>query len=141
MLEAVTIELPQPTFERLRSVAEQNQQTIPDAVDALVAQSTQSPSLQDMVEDEMATLANLPDEVLLLIVQNPMPREYQEELATLNDTMQQVGRLSDQERARQIFLSTYYQNAILRRSYCMELLRRHGYNLSDILQLPPEPVI
>lgn len=131
MLEAVTIELPQPTFERLRSVAEQNHQTIPDAVDALVAQSTQSPSLQDVVEDEMATLANLPDEVLLLIVQNPMPREYQEELATLNDKMQQVGRLSDQERARQLFLSTYYQNAILRRSYCMELLRRHGYDLSN----------
>ena len=141
MLQAVTIELPRPTFERLRTVAEQNQQTIPDVVDALVTQMKQPPSLQNTVEQEMAALAGLPDEILLLVVQNPMPQEYQEELAMLNDEMQRTGQLSTQAQARQAYLSMYYQNAILRRSYCLELLRRHGYNLSNILQMPSEPVI
>ncbi len=141
MQEAVTIELPQPTFERLRIIAEQQAQSIPDMVDALVTQMKQPSLLQDTIEKEMAALASLPDEILLLVVQNPMPQKYQEELAALNDEMQRTGHLSKLAQTRQAYLSTYYQNAILRRSYCMELLRRHGYDLSDLLQMPSQPVI
>jgi hypothetical protein len=142
MIASVRIDLPQPIFERLRSVAEQQQQSIPDTVNTLINQvQPSSSSLRNAVEHEIAALSTLPDEVLLLVIQNPMPQQYQEELADLNDKVQQTGRLSNGEQQRQSELLAYYQNAILRRSYCVEILRRRGRDLSSILQLPQTTVV
>lgn len=136
MLDSVTIELPQPVFERLRTVAKRQQRSIPDIVDALIAQVEPIASMQNSIEQEIAALSSLPNEILLLIVQNPMPHGYQEELAALNDKAQRIGPLSRQEQEQQANLNLYQQNAILRRTYCLEILRRRGYDLSGILQMP-----
>ncbi|MCB9433379.1 MAG: hypothetical protein H6668_15510 [Ardenticatenaceae bacterium] len=94
------------------------------------------PSFEDEVERELAALATFPDEVLRLLAQNPIPQAYQEELAALNDKAQRVGNLSLDEEERQDYLLDYYQKAVLRRSYCLEILRRHGHDLRELLKLP-----
>lgn len=52
-------------------------------------------------------------------------------------TLQQVMRTYDAAQQNQYSsfwaAYTYSQNAILRRTYCLEILRRHGYDLSTIL--------
>ena len=141
MLQSVTIELPRPIFERLRIVAEQQAQSIPDTVDILIAQVETQSSLQNAITREMGALSSLPNEILLLVAQNPMPPTYQEELAELNDKAQRTGHLSKSERKQQANLSEYYQNAILRRAYCLEILRRRGYDISALLQMPFNPMI
>lgn len=141
MLNAIHIELPQSVFNRLQQVAKQHERSIPDTVDVLLAQVESIPSLEDEVERELAALATFPDEVLLLLAQNPMPQVYQEELAVLNDKAQGVGNLSLDEEERQDYLLDYYQKAVLRRSYCLEILRRHGHDLRELLKLPTPAMI
>ena len=141
MLNAIHIELPQSVFDRLQQVARQHERSIPDTVDVLLAQVESIPSLEDEVERELVALAILPDEVLLLLAQNPMPMAYQEELAVLNDRAQRVGSLSLDDGERQDYLLDYYQKAVLRRSYCLEILRRHGHDLRELLQLPNPAIV
>lgn len=136
MLNAINIELPQSIFERLQQIAQQHDRSIPDTVDALLAQAEPIASLRDEIERELAALSTFPDEVLMLLAQNPMPGAYQEELASLNDKVQSVGRLSLAEEERQEYLLDYYQKAVLRRSYCLEILRRRGHDLTYLLQQP-----
>lgn len=139
-MQSVHIELPEPVFERLRTFAEQQQRSIPDTVDALIEQATPPSLLEKSIEHEITALSSLPNEVLLLVIQNPMPQADQEELALLNDKAQRTGSLSQQEENRQRELHNYQQNAILRRSYCLEILRRRGYDVSTILQMP-QPIV
>lgn len=140
MLTPATIQLPQHVFERLRQVAIRQNRSIPDTVDQLVAQATVS-TLQDEVERELFALSGFPDDVLLLLVKNIMPQPYQNELAVLNDKAQRLGSLSEQEQKQQADLNDYYQQAILRRSLCLEILQQRGYPIDELLQMPVEPAI
>lgn len=135
MLQSVNVRLPLPVFDRLQQVAKQRQRSIVDTVEALVIQAEPFPSLVDEVEREMLALASFPNEILLLLAQNPMAQESQQELASLNEKAQRIGRLKRIEEERQQELLDSYQQAMLRRAYCLEILRRRGYNLSDLLRL------
>ncbi|MEM7132598.1 MAG: hypothetical protein AAF702_40215 [Chloroflexota bacterium] len=140
MIESINIQLPQPIFERLQRIANQTDRSIPDTVDTLVAQAESLPSVEDEVKREMMTLSGFPNEVLVLLAQNAMSNEYQSELSELNDKAQQKIGLSPQELERQSYLLDFYQKAILRRTYCLDILRSRGYDLSNLLQLPLAPV-
>ena len=89
----------------------------------------------------MAVFSKLPNEKLLLIAENVMPRDYEIEAAELNDKAQRTGQLSAAERERQAYLLDYYQQAILHRAYCIEVLRQRGYDISTLLKLPDEPAL
>lgn len=141
MLQTVNISLPLPVFEQLQKVAQREKRSIADTVKALVVQANPSPALGDDIEREMAALASFPNEVLVLLAKNPVSRWQQEDLADLNYKVQMGGHLNSQEQDMQDELLDGYQKGILRRAYCLELLRRRGYDLSELLQLPEETVI
>ena len=141
MLQSVNVRLPLPVFDRLQQVAKQRQRSIVDIVEALVIQAEPFPSLVDEVEREMLALASFPNEILLLLAQNPMAQESQQELASLNEKAQRIGRLKRIEEERQQELLDSYQQAMLRRAYCLDILRRRGYDLSDLLRLPTESAV
>lgn len=141
MLETVNISLPLPVFEQLQEVAQRQKRSIADTVRALVVQAGPFPSLGEGIEREIAALASFPNEVLVLLAKNPVPRWLQEELADMNYKVQTGGSLNSQEQERQKELLESYQQGILRRSYCLELLRRRGYDLSELFQMPEETVI
>lgn len=98
-------------------------------------------NLQDEVERDLFALAGFPSEVLVMLVQNVMPPAYQKELATLNEKAQRTALLTQEEQERQIYLHEYYQQAILRRSLCLEILQRRKYDVSHLLQLPTPAVL
>lgn len=141
MLQTVNISLPLPVFEQLQEVAQRENRSIADTVKALVVQSEAFPSLGDDIERELAAFANIPNEVLVLLARHPFPVELQEELANLSDKAQRYGELSPVEEERSTELLNLYQEGILHRSYCMETLRRRGYNLTDLLRLPDPAVL
>lgn len=136
VMNAVTLQLPQPVFDRLVQVADRQKRPLSDLVDALVSQALPAASLQDEIERELFALSSFPNEVLLLLVQNSMPPAYQEELATLNDKAQRTAQLTNQEQEHQTYLHDYYQQAVLRRALCLEILQRRGYDVTTLLQLP-----
>lgn len=140
-MNAVTVQLPQPVFDRLVQVADRQKRPLPDLVDALVSQALPAASLQDEVERELFALSGFPNEVLLLLVQNSMPSAYQEELAMLNDKAQRIAQLTVQEQERQTYLLEYYQQAVLRRTLCLEILQRRGYAVEPLLQQPDPSVL
>ncbi len=141
MLQSVNIRLPQPVFEQLQQVAQREQRSIADTVKVLIVNSVPFPTLQDEIEREIATLTQFPNEVLVLLARHPFPLELQEELADLSDKAQRFGELTQSEDERSKELLDMYQDGILRRSYCMEILRRRGYDLTDLLRLPAQPVL
>lgn len=136
MLNAVMVELPQPVFDQLIQVADQQKRSISDLVDSFVKGAMPLASLQDEVERDLFALSGFPSEVLVLLVQNTMPPAYQKELAALNEQAQRTALLTQEEQERQTYLHAYYQQALLRRSLCLEILQRRGYNVSHLLQLP-----
>lgn len=130
------VELPRPVFDQLAQVADRQKRSVPDLVDAFVKGAMPLANLQDEVERDLFALSGFPNEVLIMLVQNTMPSAYQEELAKLNEKAQRTARLTPEEQERQRYLHEYYQQAILRRSLCLEILQRRGYDLSTLLHLP-----
>lgn len=141
MLQSVNIRLPQPVFERLQRVAQRERRSLADTVDALVVQAEPFPSLRDEVEREMFALASFPNEVLVLLAQHPVPVESQIELANLDDQTQRYGSITEKDEERRAELLEAYQQGMLRRAYCLEILRRRNYDISDLLHLPEELVV
>lgn len=135
MLRSVTIQLPQTTFERLKRVAQQQNRTIADTVDALVMRVDQLPELPEDVERELAALPNLTNDVLLAFVRQPMPTDQQNELEQLTFNAQSGRALTESEEARQIELSETYQRAVLRRARSLEILRQRGFDLDELLHI------
>lgn len=141
MIDTINVQLPKPLFDRLQQIADRADRSIPDTVDTLVEQADPLPSVEDEVNREMAALFEFPNEVLVLLAQNAMSIGYQQELSTLSDKVQQGMALSPEEEARQTYLLDYYQQAVLRRTYCLDILRQRGYDLTELLQLPAEPLL
>jgi len=141
MIDSMNIQLPRPLYDRLQQIANQAERSIPETVDTLLTQADTLPSLEEEVNREMQMLVGFPNEVLVLLAQNAMSISYQKELATLADKVQTGHQLSAAEQERQHYLLDYYQNAVLRRSYCLDILRRRGYSLESLLELPADPVL
>ena len=116
MLQSISIRLPQPVFERLQRVAQREQRSIADTVEALVVQAEPFPSLRYEVEREMFALASFPNEVLVLLAENPVPKWKQEELAELSHKVQQGVRLSQRE--KQQVLNVCCNTVVLPASPC-----------------------
>lgn len=135
------VELPQPVFDQLLQVADHQKRSVPDLVDSFVKQAMPLASLQDEVTRDLFALSGFPSEVLVMLVQNTMPPAYQKELATFNEKAQRTALLTQEEQERQIYLHEYYQQAILRRSLCLEILQRRNYDVSHLLQLPTPAVL
>ena len=131
-----TIQLPRPVYERLKRVAKQQNRSIPDAVDALIAQVESLPSLPKDEERELAALADLSDDTLWLLARSALTPEQQIEWERLNRKAQQGLKIAPDEQKRQETLLALYQYAALRRAAAMNLLEKRGHDVSALLITP-----
>lgn len=141
MIDSMNIQLPRPIYDRLQRIAKRAERSIPDTVDTLLTQVEELPSLEEEINHEMQALVGFPSEVLVMLAQNAMSVAYQKELTALNDKAQAGLGLSAAEEERQGYLLDYYQNAVLRRTYCLTILRERDHDLDGLLELPDEPVL
>ena len=124
----MTVELPSNIFERLRRIAREQRRSIND-----IARDLISNALLDLPQDvkvELATFANLSDDVLWLLARSTLRRDQRKELAQLNEEAQRRSLTDVEEQRRQVLLDQYHR-VIVRRAEAARLLKSRGYDLAD----------
>lgn len=137
MLPNVTIELPLQTYNQLRFVAQQDNQSIPDMVAMLLADRHVEPRLPLDIEAELAMFPSLSTATLRLLAQPPLTREEQVELEQLHHIAQRsTSGLNTIESQREESLMAQYEHGLVRRATALSILQARGYKISEYLQLP-----
>ncbi len=131
ILQPATMQLPRPLFERLRWVAKRQNRSIPDMMELLINRA--EPFYDDTIH-ELEALNQLPDDVLLLLINTVWTQKQATRIAELNDKAQRTEHLTKTETAEQEALGLAYEQGLLRRTEAIEVLHRRGYDLSDLLQ-------
>ena len=136
-MQAVTIKLPNDIYEQLQRTAELTHQPL----DTVIAQSL-SHSLSPLLEEipqkyqpDVFPLLDMSDKVLQEEVENTFPVETWAEYETLlQDKKERV--LSETEQARLNELRYQADVMTLRKAYAAILLKRRGYRIPSISELP-----
>lgn len=137
MSDSATIELPLPTYQRLQTVAKRRHQPIVEIIDQWLAQEPELlPELPVAVEEELAALAHLSDELLWLVAGSTLTQEEGDQLESLNWKAQTAQGLTDGEKAQQENLLALEQRTLLRRTEAANLLKQRGHDISSLLQRP-----
>lgn len=131
MLQSATVQLPRPLFERLKWVAKRQNRSIPDTMEMLI---TRAEPLQHDLDHDLDVFSELPDDILLLLVDTVWTQTQAARMAELNDKVQRAGQLTEAELAEQEKLGYTYEQGVLRRTEAIEILHRRGYDLSELLQ-------
>lgn len=132
-MEIVQIELPIETATKLEQMAQQEQKTVSDLVQALLNEHRPSPQLPPDVEAELDALTHLTDDALKVVAQNTLSRTAQEQLAHLNYKAQTTDPLTPVEKQEQEILLAQYDRALLRRTKALHILRNRGHDLDQLL--------
>ena len=129
----MTVELPAMAVEQLRGMAQQQRRSVRDIVQDLILRAL--PGLPQEVKDELATFAQLSDDVLWLLARTTLPEKEQQELADLNDKAQRRS-LTEPEAQRQQALVEQYHRVMVRRAEAARILKSRGHDLSapDVLR-------
>jgi len=133
-VQTITLHLPQDIFRRLQHMADATRQPLEDIVFQTI-QGNLPPSVDDLpseLRDALASLQNLSDEALWVVAGEPFPSDQwrrHEHLLHKN----QVGTLTDAERAELARLRTAADHFVFRRSYALALLKWRGYTLIENL--------
>lgn len=131
MLQFTTVQLPHPLFERLKWVAKRQNRSIPDTMEMLI---TRAEPFQHDLDRDLDVLSELPDDILLLLVDTVWTQTQATRMAELNDKAQRTGQLTEAELAEQEKLGRIYEQGVLRRTEAVEILHRRGYDLPELLQ-------
>lgn len=129
----VQIELPVETASKLEQIAQQEQRTVSDLVQALIDEHRPSPQLLPDVEAELDALPQLTDDALKVFAQNTLSRTAQEQLAHLNHKAQTSDQLTTLEKQEQQTLLAQYDRALLRRTKALHILRGRGHAIDQLL--------
>jgi hypothetical protein len=138
MSTAITFELPPAVFEQLRSTAHRQNRPVADVVkDIVLREIPVLPALPADVETELASFAQLSDDVLWIIARSTLTTQQQRKLANLNDKAQRRP-LTQAEQGQQQQLIDAYDRTLVRRAEAALLLSQRGYDLSDpsVLRTP-----
>jgi len=133
----ITLELPEAAFQQLQQLARQQHRSVTDIAREILMQDLPGqPSLPAEVEDELAVLSSLSNDVLWLIARSTLTKTQQTELAGLNRVAQQRALTVD-ERNHQHVLGEMYDRVLVRRSQAAAILKSRGFDLSDpsVLQM------
>lgn len=127
MSAAVTVELPQAAFEQLRSAARLQNRPLAEVVkDIVLRELPEQPALPADVELELATFAQLSDDVLWMIARSTLTPQQQRKLASLNDKAQRRP-LTQAEQTQQQQLIDAYDRAMVRRAQAAYVLKQRGW--------------
>lgn len=134
----VTFDLPPAAFEQLRSAAHRQNRPVAEVVkDIVLREIPVLPALPADVETELASFAQLSDDVLWIIARSTLTPQQQRSLANLNDKAQRRP-LTQPEQGQQQQLIDAYDRTLVRRAEAAFLLKQRGYDLSDpaVLRAP-----
>ncbi len=130
---SATIELPLPTYEKLQTIARRRRQPIVAVVDHWLAQEQDLlPALPISVEEELAALTHLSDELLWLVARSTLMPMQSEQLEQLTWKAQTTQGLTDVEAREQEELLALDQRTLIRRTEAANLLKQRGHDISSL---------
>jgi len=134
--QAITLNLPDGLYEKIKSVSEKTKRPINDLIMEAVAAVAPLESLPDGLRSALAHLAYLNDAALWQAARTTMIAEQRERLESLHQ-QQQREKLLPQEQAEEQALLALYRETILVRAQAAVLLKQRGYDVADPSQVAP----
>ncbi len=135
-LQTVTLELPEPLYERLRDRAALSQRSVEvEARETLASALQEDDSLPADLEAAIAPLALLSDAELWQAGRTRLSQKTVEQLAELNLKRQREG-LTEAEAATAATLIHQYERVMLIRAEAAALLKQRGHDVSALLRKP-----
>jgi len=136
-VQAVTLNLPETIYEKIRQAAERIQRPVDEImVEAVVAAAPVAETTTPKMQSVLAHLAYLNDGALWQAARSTMTIAQRERLEALHDKQQQQP-LASEEQAEERALLALYHETILIRAQAAVLLKQRGYNISDPQQFTP----
>ncbi len=133
MTHAITLQLPIPLYEQIRSRARRARQTVESEVLNLVTTAVEDESLPDDMATVVESLSLLDDTALWRAARSTLAPEKQEQLEALNFKQQSEG-LTRSETDIHATLLHAYDRAVLVRARAAELLVERGHDVAELLR-------
>jgi len=132
-VQAVTLHLPSPLYERLKQRAEQTQRSVEAELLEVVAAAV--PVADDLPADlaqVISPLALLDDEALWRAARSHLPAEAAAQMEQMHLKRQREG-LTGSEAETLAGLVRHYERAMLVRAQAAALLKERGYDVAELL--------
>ncbi len=130
--QSVTLNLPEPLYDRLKRRAEQSHRTVEAELLEVVASAvTVADDLPADLADTIAPLALLDDEALWRAARSHLPTAAAAQMESLHLKRQQEG-LSAIDTQTLTGLVRQYERAMLVRAQAIALLHERGYDVSEL---------
>lgn len=136
-LQSVTLQLPDPVYQRAKHAAAVLQQPVEDLIIDTLASTL--PVLDDVPSDmvgEIAAMSHLSDEALQGLATTTLRPERQERLSELLDKQGQ-GTLGGEDQSQLAALMAEYGRSMLRRAKAVALLLAREKPIPALSSLPP----
>ncbi len=133
MTHAITLQLPIPLYEQIRSRARRARQTVESEVLNLVTTAVEDESLPDDTATVVESLSLPDDTPLWRAARSTLAPEKQEQLEALNFKQQSEG-LTRSETDIHATLLHAYDRAVLVRARAAELLVERGHDVAELLR-------
>ena len=132
-VQAVTLHLPSPLYERLKQRAEQTQRSVEAELLEVVAAAV--PVADDLPTDlaqVISPLAPLDDKALWRAARSHLPAEAVAQMEQMHLKRQREG-LTGSEAETLAGLLRHYERAMLVRAQAAALLKERGYDVAELL--------
>lgn len=130
---AITLQLPESLYERLKKRVEWTKRSLEDEVlDAVAFSASAEDELSPELMDAVESLEVLDDDDLWRLAQESMSREASQELEALHFKQRDEG-LDETDEAIRAKLIREYERTILIRAQAAHLLKQRGYGVSGIV--------
>ena len=130
---AITLQLPIPLYERIKSRAQRTRQTVESEVLNLVTTAVGEESLPDDMAAAVEGLGLLDDDALWRAARSTLAPEKQEQLEDLNFKQQSVGLTRSESEVHATLLHAY-DRAVLVRARAAALLVERGHDVAELLR-------
>ncbi len=132
----VSIELPEPIFQRLQHIAEVTHRSVEDVLATTVdAALPQLPDIPADVANDLAAMAVYSDTALWSAAETKLSPEQQRRLSQLSEDGE-TRLLSDAEAEELGRLIDTYDRVVLRRAKALAILAQRGHNVSPRTGFP-----
>ena len=132
-LQQLTINLPEPLYNRLKQRAAQTQRSVEaELVDVVALALPVADALPTDLAEAISQLALLNDSDLWRAARSTLPAEAAERLEALHLKRQREG-LAEQEEDEVASLTRQYERVMLVRAHAAQLLKQRGHDVSSLL--------
>jgi hypothetical protein len=134
--KSVTLDLPEPLYERYKQLAAQTSRSVEDELLEVVLEAAPEEGLSPELAKETAAMNLFNDKDLWKVARRRMPARPLNQLRQLNHKQQKAGQASLTQEAIQTMtrLGDEYDRYILLRSQAVMLLKKRGYDVSKFFE-------